>query len=101
MALLSAERLNTFNVCFSRASAAALSTVLRTTKPSLGSVRFLGTCPAETPQPIKMKFRTIDNIGQVARFTKNGWNRLADGGPTDKGNLKNFLTILYLAFLYS
>jgi hypothetical protein len=28
--------------------------VLRTTTLSYGNMRFSGTCPAETPQPIKM-----------------------------------------------
>jgi hypothetical protein len=46
----------------SRASAAALSTVLRTTTLSHGNMRFSCTCPAETPQPIKMKFCTTDNV---------------------------------------
>ena len=82
----------------SRASAAALSTVLRTTTLSYGNMRFSGTCPAETPQPIKMKFCTIDYVGELTRCAKNGWNRLAGGGPTDRWNItsKTFLTILYL-----
>jgi hypothetical protein len=82
----------------SRASAAALSTVLRTTTLSYGNMRFSGTCQAETPQPIKMKFCTIDEVGEVTRCSKNGWNRFAGGGPTDRWNIasKTFLTILYL-----
>jgi hypothetical protein len=51
----------------SRASAAALSTVLRTTMLSYGNMRFSGTCPAETPQQIKMKFCKIDYVGEVTR----------------------------------
>ena len=68
----------------SRASAAALSTVLRTTTLSYGNMRFSGIRPAETPQPIKMKFCTIDYVGELTRCAKNGWNRLAGGGPTDR-----------------
>jgi hypothetical protein len=36
-------------IIISRASAAALSTVLRTTTLSYGNMRFSGACPAETP----------------------------------------------------
>jgi hypothetical protein len=68
----------------SRASAAALSTVLRTTTLSYGNMRFSGNCPAETPQPIKMKFSTIDYVDEITRCAKNGCNRLAGGGPTDR-----------------
>jgi hypothetical protein len=68
----------------SRASAAALSTVLRTTTLSYGNMPFSGTCPAETPQPIMIKFCTIDYVGDVTRYAKNGCNRLAGGGPTDR-----------------
>ena len=39
---------------------------------------------AETHQPIKMKFCTIAYIGEIIRFAKNGWNRLAGGGLTDR-----------------
>jgi hypothetical protein len=39
----------TVHADLSRASAAALSTVLRTTTLSYGNKRFSGTCPAETP----------------------------------------------------
>ena len=38
-------------------------------------------CPAETPKPIKMKFYTIDYVGELTRCAKNGLNRLAGGGP--------------------
>jgi hypothetical protein len=68
----------------SRASAAALSTVLRTTTLSYGNIRFSGTCPAETPQPIKMKIFTIDYVGEITRCAKNGCNRLAGGRFTDR-----------------
>ena len=70
--------------CISRASTEALSTVLRTTTLSYGNTRFSGACPAETPQPMKMKFCTIDYVGEVTRCAKNGCNRLAGGGPTDR-----------------
>jgi hypothetical protein len=82
----------------SRASAAALSTVLRTTTLSYGNMRFSGTCPAETPQPIKMKFCKTDYLGKATRCAKTVRNRLAGGGPTDRWNiiLKTFLTIPYL-----
>jgi hypothetical protein len=46
--------------------------------------RFSGTCQAETPQLFNMKFCTIDYIGEVMQCAKNGWNRLAAGGPTDR-----------------
>ena len=93
----------------SRASAAALSTVLRTTTLSYGNMRFSGTRPAETPQLIKMKFCTIDYVGKITRCAKNGWNRLVGGGPTDRWNItsKTFLTIrklphfTLLFFLYA
>ena len=65
----------------SRASAAALSTVLRTTTLSYGNMRFSGIRPAETPQPIKMKFCKIDYVGELTRCAKNGWNRLAGAAP--------------------
>ena len=86
----------------SHASAAALSTVLRTTTLSYRNMRFSGTCPAETPQPIKMKFCTIDYVGALTRGAKNGWNRLAGGGPTDRWNItsKTFLTIPYFTLPY-
>jgi hypothetical protein len=79
----------------SRASAAALSTVLKTTTLSYGNMRFSGTCPAETPRPIKIKFSTIYNVDEITRFAKNGCNRLARGGPTDRWNItsKTFHTI--------
>ena len=66
----------------SRASAAALSTVLRTTTLAYGNMRFSGICPAENPQPIKMKFGAIDYVGKLTRCAENGCNRLAGGGPT-------------------
>jgi hypothetical protein len=68
----------------SRASGAALSAVLRTTTLSYGNMRFSGTCPADTPQPIKMKYCTIGYVGKTTRCVKNGCNRLAGGGPTDR-----------------
>jgi hypothetical protein len=82
----------------SRTSAAELSTVLRTTTLSYGNMRFSGTCPAETPQPTKMKFCTINYVGEITRFAKNDWNQLAGGGPTDRWNeiLKTSLTLHYL-----
>ena len=90
---------------FSCASAAALSTVLRTTTLSYGNMRFSGIRPAETPQPIKMKLCTIDYVGELTRCAKNDCNRLAGGGPTDrvKYNLKNFsyYTLPYFTFFYS
>jgi hypothetical protein len=48
------------------------------------------------------KFSTIDNVGEITRFAKNGWNRLDGGGPTDRGNSTSitFLAITYLTLLY-
>jgi hypothetical protein len=60
----------------SRASAAALSTVSRTTTLSYGNMRFSGTCPAETPQLIKMKFCTIYYVARLCNVPKTvgiGW----------------------------
>jgi hypothetical protein len=45
----------------SRASAAALSIVLRKTMLSYGNMRFSGTSLTKTPKPINMKFCTIDH----------------------------------------
>ena len=88
----------------SRASAASLSTVLRTTSLSYGNMRFSGSRPAETPQPIKMKFCTTDYVGELTRCAKNYLNRLAGGGPTDRGNITStfvlYLTLPYLTFLF-
>jgi hypothetical protein len=58
--------------------------VLRTTTLSYGNMRFSGTCPVETFQPIKINFCTIDNVGKFTRCAKNDCNRLAGGGPTDR-----------------
>ena len=86
----------------SPASAAALSTVLRTITLSYGNTRFSGTRPAEIPQPIKMKFCTIDYVGELTRCAKNGLNWLPGGGPTDRWNITStfvlYLTLLYLTF---
>jgi hypothetical protein len=74
--------------------------MLRTTRLSYGNMRFSGSCPAKTPQLIKMKFCTIDNVGEVSRCTKNGRNRLAGGGPTDRWYITSKTFLLYLALLY-
>jgi hypothetical protein len=42
------------------------------------------TCPAETPQPIQMKFCTIVNFGKTTRCAENDCNRLHVGGPTGR-----------------
>jgi hypothetical protein len=86
----------------SRASAAVLGTVLRTTTFSNANMRFSGTCPAETPQPINKKFCTIDYVGKVTRCAKNGCNRLPAGGPTDTQNITStgFLAIPYFMLPY-
>jgi hypothetical protein len=47
-------------------------------------MRFSGTCEIETPQPIIMKFSTINKDGKITRFAENGLNRLTGGGPTDR-----------------
>jgi hypothetical protein len=39
--------------------------VLRTTTLSYENMRFSSTCPAENPQPIKMKFCSIDYVCEV------------------------------------
>jgi hypothetical protein len=81
---------------------AALSTVLRTTTFSYGNMRFSGTCPAETPQPIKMKFCTIDYVGEVTQCANNNCNQLAGGGPTGRWNITSktfsYYTLLYLTY---
>jgi hypothetical protein len=43
-------------------------------------MRFSATCQTETPQPINIKFRTIDNIGEVTvpdipKMVGIGWLR--------------------------
>ena len=73
---------------------------------SYGHMRYSDARPVETPQPIKMKFCTIDYVGELTRCTKNGWNRLSGGGPTYRWNIlltsKTFLTVqgLILPFLF-
>ena len=72
-------------------------------------MRFSGMPPAETPQPIKMKFCTIDYVGELTRCAKNCCNRLAGGGPTDRWNITStfvpYLTLPYFTlpffFLYA
>jgi hypothetical protein len=78
------------------------SLVLRTTTLSYGNMRCSGTCPAETPQPIKMKFCTIDYVDEVTRCAENGCNRWAVSSPTDRWNItsKTILTIPYLTLPY-
>jgi hypothetical protein len=84
----------------SRASAAALSSVLKSTTRSCRNMRFSGICPAEAPQPIIMKFYTIDKVGKVTRCAKNGWNRLAWAAP-EIGEIKpQKLSYTYLTFPY-
>ena len=77
----------------SRASAAALSTVLRTTSLSEGNMRFLGARQTETPWPIKTKFWTIDYLGEINRYAKNGWNRFSGDCSPYTWNIR---IILYL-----
>jgi hypothetical protein len=36
-------------------------------------MRISGTCPAEIPQPIKMKFCTIDYVGDMPKMIAIGW----------------------------
>ena len=86
-------------MCLSRASAAALSTVLRTTTLSCGNMRFSGIRPAEIPQPIKMKFCTIDYVGELTGCAKSDCNRLAGGGPTDRWNITSTF-VLYFTLPY-
>jgi hypothetical protein len=49
----------------SRASATALSIVLRATILSHGNTRFSGTDEPKPPHPIKMKCYIFDNVGEV------------------------------------
>jgi hypothetical protein len=45
-------------------------------KLSYGNMRFSGTCQTETPQPINMKFCTIDYVGEITDVPKMvgiGW----------------------------
>ena len=75
--------------------------MLRTTTLSYGNMPFSGTCPAETPQPIKMKFCMIDYVGELTRCAKNGYHRLAGGGPTDRWNITStFVLYFTLPFLF-
>ena len=73
-----------------------------------GNMQYSGARPAETPQPIKIKFCTIDYFGELTRCAKNGWDRLTGGGPTDRWNITSkaflptpYLTLLYFFFLYA
>ena len=82
----------------------SVSTVLSQWRPCFPmeeSLWFSGSCPAETTQPIKMNFCTIDCVGESTRCVKNGWNRLAGGSPTYRWNItsKTFLIILYLHYI--
>jgi hypothetical protein len=69
-----------FSANTSRASALALSTVLRTTSLYCGNTRLSGTRRMKTPRLIVMKFCTFDNVGKITQFAKTGYNRLARGG---------------------
>ena len=60
-------------------------------------MRFSAIRPAETPQPTKMKFCTIDYVGKLTRCAKNDCNRLAGGCPTDRWNITSTF-LLYLIF---
>ena len=81
----------------SRASAAALCTVLRTTSLSEGNIRLLGVRQTETPWPIKTKSCTIDYVGKITKYAKNGWNRFSGGCSPYTWNI---LTILYFTLPY-
>ena len=67
-------------------------------------MRFSGIRPAETPQPINMKFCTIDYVSEHTRCAKNGCNRLAGGGPTDRWNITSifvlYFTLPYFTFFF-
>ena len=67
-------------------------------------MRFSGIPPAETPQPIKMKFCMIDYVGELTWCANNGCNRLAGDGPTDRWNITSifvlYFTLLYFTLLY-
>jgi hypothetical protein len=53
-------------VQYSRASVAALCTVLWMTMLSYGNIQYSGTCQTETSQPIATKFCVIDHVGEVS-----------------------------------
>jgi hypothetical protein len=56
---------------------------------SYGNMRFSRTCPAETPQLIKMKFCTIEYVGKITRCAKMvgiGWLGAASQA-TDRWNI--------------
>jgi hypothetical protein len=44
-------------------------------------MQFSGTCPAETPQPIKMKFCTIDYAGKFTDVPKMVGIGLLEAAP--------------------
>jgi hypothetical protein len=75
------EDRQSIQLAVSRASAAALSAVLRTTHAFLWkytNIRFSGNCQTETPQPISMKFCIIDyvlwlpDVPKLVRFGLSG-----------------------------
>ena len=58
--------------------------------------------PSRNPSPIKMKFCTIDYVGELTRCAKNGLNQLAECGPTVRWNIiSTFVLYLTLPFFYS
>ncbi len=67
----------------SRASAVALSTVLRTTSLSYGNTQTSGTHRTETPGPIMMKLCTLDYVAPKTLSAKIGEDRLAGGFSTN------------------
>jgi len=53
----------------------ALATVVRTTCCSYGTGNILHLSRAETTVPINTKFWTIDNLGEISRIAKFGYDR--------------------------
>jgi hypothetical protein len=60
----------------SRACAAALSTVSRTTSLSSKNIRFSGSSRTKIPRPIVMKVCRFDYVVKTTKRAKNGHNRL-------------------------
>jgi hypothetical protein len=88
----------------SRASAAMLSRVLRTTTLSYANMRFSGSCPCNRNPSTDLQDEILHDWLRrwgYAMYQK-GWNRLAGGGPTDRWNKtsKTFLTIPDLTLPY-
>jgi hypothetical protein len=54
-----------------------------------------GRLPSRNPSTNQNEISTIDYAGEVTQCAKNGWNRLAGGGPTDRWNITSKTCLTY------